>query len=332
MSAEDLVFAEIQVRDVGRLDAEVLYETDAPLADIQIAGNGSMVCMKIAGKIAELLYFDGFYSKPDVWVTSDKLRLAHLFAFEGEHVYANTEQSLLMVEPGAIRDVYGSRGPVFFPSMSPNGRSVVWVEGRSRSKGFVLETLDSKVRSIPLSECCRTIWLGTGEIVAFAIRSAGEDEEECVLSLHSSNGALQSEFLTTELGMGIAGLTGDPQGRRFVVAAASRVKSRAGIWLIDLTEGIQTHNVADALPTGAVILSDGYCFFGENLPAPAPHTLICASKQITCRATVSDPIADFAVDSAREWLVYRTYGATGSLKRISLAAFAPTENGHREMS
>jgi hypothetical protein len=330
MSAEDLEFTDIQVRDVGRLDAEVLYETDAPLADIQIAGNGSMVCMKIAGKIAELLYFDSFYSKPDVWVTSDKLRLAHLFAFDGDHAYANTEHSLLMVDPGAIRDVYGSRGPVFFPSMSPNGRSVVWVEGCSHSKGFVVETLESsKVHSIPLSDCCRAIWLGTGEIVAFEIRTTRGNEEECSLSLHSPNGSLIRELLTTD--MGIAKLTGDPHDRVLVVAA-SRRNWGSGIWLIALNDGIQILNIAHGQPIGAMIFSGGQCFFGENLPAPAPYTLICASKHFTRRATVSDPMIDFAVDSAREWLVYRTYGATGSLKRISLAAFAPTENGHREMS
>ncbi len=330
MTAEDLVFSDIQVRDLGQLDGEVLYETDAPLANIQIADNGSMVCLKVAGHTADLLYFDSFYSKPDVWVTSQKLRLALLFAFDGKRVYAYTEQSLLMVEPGAIREVYVSRRPVFFPSMSPNGRSVVWVEGRSHSKGFVLETLESsKVRSIQLSECCLAIWVGTGEIVAFEIRRTRGDEEECVLSLHSSNGSLLSPVLTTD--MGIGGLTGDPNDRILVVAA-SRRNWGSGIWLIELSEGTQIRNIAHGLPIGAMILSDGQCFFGENLPAPAPYTLICASRQITCRATVSDPMIDFAVDSAREWLVYRTFGATGSLKRISLAAFDPNKNGHSEMS
>ncbi len=330
MTAEDLELTDIQVRDVGQLDGEVLYEADAPLTDIQIADNGSMVCLKKAGGKAELLYFESGYAKPDLWVTSEKLRLAGLFAFDGKRVYAHTEKRLLMLEPGSIRDLYVTRGPVLFPSISPNGRSVVWVEGDAYRRGYVLE-LDqlAKAHRVALRDCSLATWLGTGEIVALEIGRTSEDEEECVLSLHSPDGSLKNELLTTD--MGIGRLTGDPHDRIFTVDA-SRLHGGRGIWLIDLNEGIQTRRIAPVLPTGGVVLSHGCCFCGENLPWPAPHTLICASKHFTGRATVSDPISDFAVDSAREWLVYRTYGATGSLKRISLAAFTSKKDGSNEMS
>lgn len=321
---DDFVLADIRVRDVGKLDAEVLYETDAPLTDIQIAHNASMTCLKKAGENACLLYFESAHAKPDIWLTSKTLRLASLFAFDGKCVYAYTQSSLLMVEPGTLKELYVGRGPVLFPSISANRRSVAWVEGDAHRRGYVLDIdRSAEVHRVSLLECWGATWVGTGEIVAFEIRPTGEDEELCILSLHSHDGSLIREILTTD--MGITKLAGDSHDRVLVVAG-SRRNWGSGTWLIELNGGKQIRNIANGLPIGALIMSRGQCFFGENVRAQTPHRLVRATKNRTCRATVSDPIADFAVDSACEWLVYRTYGPKGSLMRIALPAIDSDSN------
>lgn len=321
-----LLWADTTEKVSSAWTSSIVYADSLPLSDLLIGPSGQLCFLRRRPLVVDIVVLRESGAAPTAWVKNYSGKVLQLFGFDGEQVFANTGSSVLRVVPGGSEVIHESPSPVRAPSFDRSTQLLLWMAGARRHKPFVLDRRSSRVPRELLSgaSCFQAAWCGEKQVAVQTMGGPGSEDYQSTFSLHSSDGTLVRQLLSTRRSIQYLGGAGDSGVRGFSVAAAGFVASndsealaRAisedpaapegqtnGVWLVKLdSEPLVPRFVSPRVPRSAPsMIADRLLFVA---PGDSGGSLIVAAQAGRASAVdVPEYLREIVFDPATEAVLY----------------------------
>ncbi len=180
MRAPEFPWVERFTETVDLDEADVLYENELPMSDLQVAQSGATCCLRRTPGRAEVIAWEGTPAGPPAsWTASLDLPLVALFGFTAQEVYGRTESALMLIRPGHVELLYETRNQIGFATVSPDREHIIWNERKPARLCTMRSARGARVHKAPLPSDCADVhgvWLSDDEVIGCLLHSTGLTE------------------------------------------------------------------------------------------------------------------------------------------------------------
>jgi hypothetical protein len=307
--------------------AVVLYEDTFPLSDIAQAEDGAVCCARRVPGLAEVIVWPrGIVGGPISWSGPPSLPILRIFGFTGSEVYACSGDQIFRIGPGAVNVLHTTRGRIHGAWLSPDTRSLLWLEREGGAHGYVARIGDP-VRPARLrleDDCYDARWLTSEEILAIELHHAGDAEAGLSLHICDPGGAVVTTTMRTDALALSCGPTDPAAAAVFLFAHIlprrnARNRSLTGTWHYDVS-AMRSTCVANAAPAGGTAVAvEGGCLFADaGVQTAESSRLVFASRTVCSTAIVTGFLREFALAPGGRTLLFRTSGRTFGIAALTI--------------
>jgi hypothetical protein len=307
---------------------EVVFDDDSPLSDIVVSENGVCCLRRTAGNAHVLVWSQCVDARPEVWdshtLAESILQLVH---FDGRSVIANTGTGLLRIDPKAVSTLYRSTDAMQRVSMSPDGRKLLWIEGRGRASARVLSLVTGETLEVSLHDrAADVVWQSSD---AFLVRwDITQRSGSNLVTLHRASGDRVRDVLSTN--RTVHSMTTRTNGDRLLISAGKasldeagandEVRDSGGVWEVPLANEEPAVCVANVLAGPSLaVLAGGVLFSGLRATSRSSDLFFVEEGQVR-GAHIESPIREFAVAS-RSSILFRGFGPRGTILTLDVTPF-----------